>query len=187
MPKLDKKTFYLYDYSNNLFKRAKKIYSPYNVKTKSVVVWDVQYAYNNPDSVTFKDWQYTADRKELWDLIFEQQLEWLSFFNSRGWILSKWWTNQKYLNWKKFKGDNIHKIESEKINTWPEAEVKTVTEKVEIQQIPEIVAQNMDVAQLKVLANTWEVELPENILDAWDAEVIKSKIISILKEAWNIK
>jgi len=44
-------TYYLYDYSNNLAKKTKKIYSPYNYKRLGRVPSEDQYV--NPDSVEF--------------------------------------------------------------------------------------------------------------------------------------
>ena len=183
--KINKKTFYLYDYSNKLATRAKKIYSPYNVKTYSTRN-PLEDTFENPDFVEFKNWMYVAERERLWDEKFEQQVEWLGFYNPRWGILTKWNSNQLHLNWQFKKNDWAHIVKTEKIHTWPEVQIKTVTEKVEIQQIPELIAKNMDVKQLQDLANTWEVILPDNILELWDSEVIKNKIISLLKENWNI-
>ena len=170
---VDKKTFYLYDYSNLLVTRAKKIYSPYNVKT----LWRTpsEDYFNDPDSVEFKNGQYIADRKKLGDVRFEQQLEWLGFYNPAGWQLSKWKPelNQGHLNGRRFKNDWIHKVHIQEMNVTPKPKVETKTEIVEMQQIPAIVAKNMNVLQLQELAWEWKVELPENILETWDADKIQ--------------
>ncbi len=186
MPKeqLQEVTFYLYDYANSLAQRAKKIYSPYNVKTLGRTPSEDYH--DRPDFVEFKKWQYTAKRKELWNIIFEQQVEWLGFYNPRWWMLEKWGQWQKHLNGRKYRNDWIHKVATEKIQTWPKAEIKTVTETVEVQQIPEIIAKNMNVAQLQELATAWNVELPDNLLELWDVDVIKKKVLELLKESWKL-
>lgn len=183
----DDKTFYLYDYSNILVKRTKKIYSPYNVKT----LWRTpsEDYFNDPDSVEFKDWQYTVSLAKLWRLRYDQQIEWLSFYNTRWGQLSKWDSalNQKHINGRWFKNDWIHKIEMEKIHIWPKPEINTVIEKIEVQQIPENIAKMMNVKQLEELAISWNVTLPENFKETWDAEKAKDIVIMTLSEAWHIK
>ena len=181
---LQEVTFYLYDYSNNLVQRTKKIYSPYNVKTLGRTITEDDYI--DPDFVEFKNWQYTAKRKELWNLLFEQQVEWLGFYNPRWGMLSKWWEWQKYLNGRMYKNNWFHKVVTEKIQTWPKTQVKTVTERVEVQQIPEIIAKNMNVAQLQELAAAWNVELPDNLLELGDVDVIKKKVLDLLRESWKL-
>lgn len=184
---VEEKTFYLYDYSNLLVTRAKKIYSPYNVKT----LWRTpsEDYFNDPDSVEFKNWIYVAKRKNLWDVRFEQQLEWLSFYNPTGWQLAKGKAelNQWHLNGRRFKNDWIHKVHIQELNQTPKPKVETKTEIVEMQQIPAIVANNMNVLQLQELAGEWKVELPENILDWGDADKIKASIIETMTLAGHIK
>lgn len=184
---VDEKTFYLYDYSNLLVTRAKKIYSPYNVKT----LWRTpsEDYFNDPDSVEFKNGVYVAKRKDLWDVRFEQQLEWLAFYNPAGWQLTKGRAdlNQWHLNGRRFKNDWIHKVHIQELNKAPKPKVETITETVELQQIPAIVANNMNVLQLQELAGEWKVELPENILDGGDADKIKASIIETMTLAGHIK
>lgn len=180
------KTFYLYDYSNVLVKRTKKIYSPYNVKT----LWRTpsEDYFSDPDFVEFKNGQYTVS-KNLWSVRYKQQIEWLSLYNTTGGQLKEWVSSlhQNHLNGRFYKNDWIHQVHAEKIETWPKVETNTVIEKVEVQQIPLIIANNMNVKQLQELASAWAVELPENILDLWDVEKIKETIIKIMTESWNIK
>ncbi len=184
---IEQKTFYLYDYSNNLVLKSKKIYSPYNVKT----LWRTpsEDYFNDPDFVEFRNWQYVADLKKLWPVRFNQQIEWLSFYNPVGWQLSKWekHLNQMHLNGRFFKNDWIHVVHAEQIDVAPKAEVEIRTEVVEKQQIPSIVANNMNVLQLQELAWEWKVELAPNIMESWDAEKIKTAIIETLTLAWHIK
>lgn len=187
LPEVEEKTFYLYDYSNLLVTRAKKIYSPYNVKT----LWRTpsEDYFNDPDSVEFKNGQYTARIDRLWPIKYKQQLEWLSFYNTTGWQLSKWRKDlhQGHLNGRWFKNDWIHKIHIQEINNTPKPEVETKTEIVEMQQIPAIVAGNMNVLQLRELAAEWKVELPEDILQWWDVDKIQSSIIETMTLAGHIK
>lgn len=180
-----RKTFYLYDYSNNLSMKSKKIYSPYNVKT----LWRTKSEdyFNDPDSVEFKNWQYIADRELLWDVRYEQQLEWLSFYNPVWWKLAKWkpelW--QWHLNWRWIRNDWIHIVHMEEIKTWNETKIETVEKIVEKQQIPLIIAEWMDVQQLKWLAKAWNLEIQEDLL-VWDSGNMKNVILKIMKESWNI-
>lgn len=184
---LEEKTFYLYDYSNLLVKRSKKIYSPYNVITH----WRVKSEdyYDKPDSVEFKNGQYTVNRKNLWNRLFNQQIEWLWFYNTTWGQLSKgdrtlW---QWHINWRRYKNDWIHKVMAEEIKTWLEVEVKTEIKEVEIQQIPRIIAEWMNVKQLQELAAAWNIQLVENILDLWDVDKIQKSIIETMTQSWNIK
>jgi len=181
-------TFYLYDYSNLLVTRTKKIYSPYNVKTFSNRTASEDF-YADPDSVTFKKWVYTAKLKELWKIKFNQQVEWLGLYNPTGWLLAKWDipSHQWSKNGLRFKNDWIHKVHIQELNKIIKPEVETVTEIKEIQQIPLIVAKNMNVLQLKELAWEWNVELPENILEWSDVEKIQKAIIETMTLTWNIK
>lgn len=184
---IDSKTFYLYDYSNRLVKRAKKIYSPYNVKT----LWRTpsEDYYSDPDSVEFKNWQYTAERTKLWDTRFEQQLEWLAFYNPQWWQLSKWNADlhQWHINWRRYKNDWIHIVKTEELKLEPKEKLTTKVERVEVQQIPKVIAENMNVLQLKELSAAWNIELPENIEEQWDVDAIKKKIIWVMTEWWHIK
>lgn len=182
---VNRKTFYLYDYSNNLTIRAKKIYSPYCVK----ILWRTKSEdyYNDPDYVEFKNWQYIADREILWDVRFEQQLEWLWFYNPVWWKLSKWSPDlwQWHLNWRWFRWDWIHKVEMEEIKIWEEVKTEIVEKIVNKQQIPSIIAEWMDILQLKKLAWMWGLEIQEDLL-TWDSSNMKKTIINIMKESWNI-
>lgn len=172
------KTFYLYNYSNELVRRTMKIYSPYNVKTLWRTPSEDYYA--NPDFVEFKDWQYTVDPSRLSPEIYDQQIEWLGLYNARWWQLSKWWEWQKHLNWRFYKNNWINVVRAEEIKTWPVVKKEVVKEVVEVQQIPELVVQNMNVGQLKELATAWDIELPENM--TWDAWKIKDQILWLFKE-----
>lgn len=184
---IEQKVFYLYDYSNNLVIKSKKIYSPYNIKT----LWRTpsEDYFNDPDSVEFRNWQYVADLKTLWPVKFKQQIEWLSFYNPVWGQLSKWekMLNQMHKNWRYFKNDWIHIVHLEEVNTTPKAEVEIRTEVIEKQVLPAIIANSMNVLQLQELAWEWKVELPANIMEIWDADKIKASIIDTMTLAWHIK
>jgi hypothetical protein len=174
----------LYDYANELVKRVKKIYSPYNVITH----WRVKTEdyFDDPDSVEFKNWQYTLT-KSLWKVRYEQQLEWLWFYNPIWWSLSKWdaLLHQRHMNWRYFKNDWIHVVKMEKIATWPVIKTETITERVEVQQIPAIIAEWLNVLQLKSLATAWGIELQEDLL-TWDSDNYKKVIMKVMEESWHI-
>lgn len=184
---IEEKTFYLYDYSNVLAKRSKKIYSPYNIITRGRTPSEDYY--DKPDSVEFKKGQYTANRKLLWNRLFDQQVEWLGFYNTTWGQLSKGdrTLHQGHLNGRRYKNDWIHKVMAEVIKTGTEVEIKTEIKEVEVQQIPRIIAEGMNVKQLQELASAWNVQLPENILDLGDVDKIQKSIIETMTQAGNIK
>ncbi len=177
-------TFYLYDYANKLVKRAKKIYSPYNMITH----WRVKSEdyYENPDYAEFRDWQYTVSFSKLWKIRYEQQIEWLWFYNPIWWQLSKWSPelNQMSKNWRYIRCDWIHIVKQEKIKKWPEIKTEIKTETVEVQQIPAIVADWLNLLQLKSLAVAWGVEIPTEL--TWDSDAQKKSIMDIMIESWHI-
>lgn len=180
----EKITFYLYDYSNKLVKKPKKIYSPYNIKT----LWRVpsEDTYINPEYVEFIWWTYILDVEKVWVEKYEQQKEWLSLYTTRWWILSKWKGWSAYKNWLKYRNDWIHVVKTEKSEEIKTNEVKKIIEKVNIQQIPLVIAETMSAPQLRQLAQKWEIELPEDILEKWSAADIKTIIIKLMTENWNI-
>jgi len=184
-PEWEEKVFYLYDYTNELVMKSKKIYSPYNV----VSLWRTKSEdyYRDPDSVEFKNWQYVASLKKLWPVRYAQQIEWLWFYNTTWWNLSKWEPNlwQWHINGRFYRNDWIHIIHAEKVKVWPEIEVKTIEKIVEKQQIPRIIAEWMNILQLKTLATTWGIEIPEDSL-VWDSDNVKKVLVNVMTESWNI-
>ena len=94
-------TYYLYDYSNALTKKPKKIYSPYNFKTLGRV--PSEDFYRNPDSVEFIKWVYVLKQDNVWPKVYEEQKEWLWFYNMIGGQLTKWKWEAEYINWRRYK------------------------------------------------------------------------------------
>lgn len=180
----DKIAFYLYDYTNVLPKKNKKIYSPYNVKT----LWRIasEDTFRDPDFVEFIKWVYILDVNKVWEKRYDEQLEWLNFYNTTWGLLRKWKWDAEYLNWRKYRNDWIHIIKTEKIQTWPVTTIKKVIEKTNIQQIPLAVAEAMNIPQLKQLAASWNVILPEDLMEKGKATDITEIIIWLLKENGNI-
>ena len=177
-------TYYLYDYSNNLAKKPKKIYSPYNFKT----LWRVpsEDFYRNPDSVEFIKWVYILKESNLWEKIYDEQKEWLGFYNMQGGQLTKWKWEAEYINWRRYKNDGIHIIKTVKVPTANEPIIQKITEKINIQQIPRIIAEGMNLPQLEKLALSWEIELPKDIRETGSAQDAMKKIIEIITEAGHI-
>lgn len=152
-----KTTFYIYDEEGKLYKKEKKIWSPFNVATFNPrdPKFDV---YNDPRVITFIDWVYETDNKE--------DIEFLSVYNT-WWMLS---------NWKKWKWDWIQRVLKEKIQE--KTKTQTVTEKIEVPQIPMVVAETLTVSQLKDLCLSWDITLPNTCT--------KTDIIKLLLESWNL-
>jgi len=176
-------TFYLYDYSNTLAKKPKKIYSPYNFKT----LWRVpsEDFFRNPDSAEFIRWVYVLDEDVVWPKRYEEQKEWLSFYNMIWGILTKWKWEAEYINGRRYKNDWTHIVKTEKIPTANEPVIKEVETKVSIQQIPRVIAEGMNLPQLEKLAASWNINLPKDLRE-WTAWEAMTKIIEIMSEAGNI-
>jgi hypothetical protein len=156
-----KVTYYLYDLNDNLVKRSKIIYSPFNIKTYGRS--KDEDGYRDPRIVTFTGWVYETSDEE--DMEF----------------LDSWDMWARLSNWKDFKWDSIHRIKKEKPHQ--KAEIETVTETVKIQTIPRVVAETMTIDQLKQLASEWKIkiELPEDF--KWE---VKDYIIGLFKESEHI-
>jgi len=182
--KRDDIMFYLYDYSDNLAKRPKKIYSPYSIKT----LWRVKEedTYNEPDFVEFSIWVYLLSVEKIWVAKYDEQKEWLSFYNKRWGILTKGKGKSEYLNWKKYRNDWIHIVKIEAIENKAAPKIETITETVNIQQIPLAIVETMNVTQLKQLAQSWGIELPTDLMEKWNAWDIKKIIVTLMTSNGNI-
>lgn len=181
---LREKTFYLYDYAGNLALKAKKILDPYNVMIEWRVPWEDFI--RRPEFAEFINGQCIIKEEELGKVKYEQRLEWLGFYNPVGWILSLWkGKGQELVNGDHKRNDGIHIVKSEIVEDEVE-EATPETEFVEVAQIPSIIAKGMNVAQLKDLTKEWNIDLPENIMELGNEQVIKSKIIELLTEANHI-
>lgn len=156
-------TFYLYDQNDNIDKRNKIIYSPFNKKTTGRTREEDTYL----DPVVFEF---------IWG-IFEtddpQSIEALDLWAKGGGKLS---------NGKKFYPDNVHRIKREKPQE--KTNEKIVIEKVEVQVLPRIVVDNMTVNQLQQVTQAFGIEIPVEVKQ-W--ENIKEQIIRLLEEGGHIK
>ena len=178
-------TFYLYDYTGKLARRPKKIYSPYNVKTLGRIPKEDRY--NRPDYIEFYEWTYILDPENLSNDRYDEQFEWINFYNMRWWKLSKWKRDARFLNWRKYRNDWIHIIRMEKPIEETKTKTKTITEVVNKQQIPLVVLETMNLPQIKQLAEQWKIELPVGIMEKGDAKQISEIIIELMRSNWNIQ
>ncbi len=157
-------TYYLYDQNGNLDKRNKIIYSPFNVKTMGRLPHED--AYIDPKIFEFIGGVFeTSDAEDIE-------------------ALDCWWKGGGILsNKRKFYPDQVHKIKRDKPSVLVNPD--KVTERIiEKQVIPLLVLETMTVAQLKQLAQSWEIEIPEE-LDK--GENVKEQIVRMLTEGGHVK
>lgn len=175
-------TFYLNDNNWNLRTKTTKIYSPYNIKTKGFETDEFNYI--EPTSVTFEKWVYVLNLWEVWNEVkYDQIKEFLSFYNSKGWKLSKWikedWTYIK--NWKTVKWNGFMKVTTEKKKDVTTKEI-IVEKEVKIQTIPRSVVEWMDFIQLETLAQAWGINIPSDIRESGKTDEIKNRFIDLLSQ-----
>ena len=155
MAKIDKLEtpiiFYLYNSEWTLNKRDVKIMSPYN---KIVKVAENKYLPDiiNKLSVTFEWWMYECHS--------EQEAEWLRLYNNRGGTITI--------------GDKTIPVKWNMINqVKEEAPVKkvverVVTEKVNVEVFPKMIAETMTPDQLKELCISWNVSFTKDTVTRED-------------------
>lgn len=171
-------TFYLYDRRWNLIRRPTSIASPFNVKTQ----WfeSHEYDYVDPVIVRFVDWVYRLTEEEVWPEEYDRQKEFLSYYNNVWWRLSKWTWRSAVFNGKWFKWPWYMEVRTDEPKQPVNTVVNTVVKEVQVQTIPRIVAEWMDFKQLKTLAKSWWVEIPEWIEESWTSTQIKDRYLELL-------
>lgn len=176
-------TFYLYNKKDDKLRvTPSKIITKFNVKTK----WyeTDNFNYHDPSFVIFEKWIFVLKLENVWtEIAYDQIFEFLSFYNNKWWILTKWskqdWTHIK----------NGLRVDARKFPCYvtmekiikDEKETVIVKEEVKVSTIPRKFAKQLSYIQLADLCKNWKITIPDDIeKNAGTSDELKGRYIKLL-------